>query len=285
VTGRVTAAGQLLDRLGRHYVKPAKGGGIFLTEVGTNDWNAAGRRCDAIYVGFTSASGKLLVGHEAKVSRSDWLRELDEPGKADFWHDNCHAWYVVAPDSGVVRPEEVPHGWGLLLPNPRSEVRMDVVVKAAVREDLVPSWTAVRSVMARYDTLRAAAIRDAARDEVAALREQHEKQLTGLREGRRPEEPLDPDVAWARQLLDELRPAMQRAELWASRWPDRAMIIDAVVDVQQTRAAAGRLRVEISNRIAMLRQACSPIADSLLRLEQLVNDDPVEAAREAANVP
>lgn len=77
---------ELLARLQRHYIKPGEQfpGGIFLPEVG---WNGrSGGRVDALYVGFTSTSGRRLVGHELKVSRSDWRHELDQPGKADGWH-------------------------------------------------------------------------------------------------------------------------------------------------------------------------------------------------------
>lgn len=161
----------LLARLQRHYIKPGEPfpGGVFLPEVG---WNgpAGTSRADALYVGFTGTSGRILVGHELKASRSDWLRELDKAGKADAWADQCHAWYVVAaPD--VVKTEELPHGWGLMLPG-RSKTRMEIKVKAEVHADRCPSWEALRSVLARADTLRAQAI-STVRD--TAAREAREK--------------------------------------------------------------------------------------------------------------
>lgn len=89
-------AADLLTRLQRHYIKPGEvlPGGVFVPEVGVN--GGVQSRCDAIYVGFTSTSGRQLVGHELKVSRADWQHELDQAGKADFWHDNTHQWYVAA---------------------------------------------------------------------------------------------------------------------------------------------------------------------------------------------
>lgn len=149
----------LLQLLHRNYIRPGQDlpGGVFLPEVGWNGGPNAGR-ADALYVGFTSTSGRLLVGHEIKVSRSDWRAELDKQGKADPWHDQCHAWYVVAPSTDVVPVEELPHGWGLMLPG-RSQTRMQIKVKAHIRADHTPSWTAVRSIMARQDTLRAQEIR------------------------------------------------------------------------------------------------------------------------------
>lgn len=57
-----------------------------------------------------------LHGHEVKVSRSDWLQELADPSKAESWKRHCDRWWLVAPD-GVVRPGELPDGWGLLVPS------------------------------------------------------------------------------------------------------------------------------------------------------------------------
>lgn len=172
------SARELLERLRRHYLKPGPlPGGIFLPEVG---WNGAtGSRVDAVYVGFTSTSGRILVGHEVKVSRSDWRHELDQPGKADPWHDQCHAWYVVAPSTDIVPAEEVPEGWGLMVVNARTMTRLDVKIKAKVRPHHTPSWNAVRSIMARQDTLRAESIeayRREALDKARAEVEQRERE-------------------------------------------------------------------------------------------------------------
>ena len=149
----------LMARLQRHYIKPGQPfpGGVFLPEVG---WNGGGSsRCDAIYVGFTGTSGRILVGHEVKASRSDWLNELNKPGKADAWADQCHEWWLVTAP-GIVHDGELPDGWGLMVPG-RTTTRMQVKVRAHRHRDRTPSWEASRSIMARQDTLRAGAINDA----------------------------------------------------------------------------------------------------------------------------
>lgn len=157
----------LLERLERHYIKPdAQGyaGGVFIPECGVNGAWGAGSRADALYVGFTSASGRTLVGHEVKVSRADWRRELDKAGKADAWADNCHAWWIVAPHRDIVPVEELPYGWGLMLPSPRSVNRMKIEVPAIVHADRVPAWEATRSIMARLDTLTRQQLHDVRRE-------------------------------------------------------------------------------------------------------------------------
>jgi len=190
----------LMARLERHYIKPGMPfpGGVFLPEVG---WNGGGSsRCDAIYVGFTGTSGRVLVGHEVKASRSDWLNELNKPGKADAWADQCHEWWLVAAP-GIVHDGELPDGWGLLVPG-RSTTRMRVEVRARRHHDRTPSWEAVRSIMARQDTLRAGAIaaaRDKAQVEARAEFSERVDQVVDQRMG-----------AGSRSGIVELRAELER---------------------------------------------------------------------------
>jgi hypothetical protein len=138
----------LLDALER-WLKVKQGGGVMLREVGVNGgFKLPQTRADAIYVGFTSRQGRRLEGFEVKISRSDWLHELAQPEKGAFWQDSCHRWWVVTIP-GVVLEAELPEGWGLLVMSGRG-LRPHV---AATTRDVEPSWDAVRSIMARWDTL------------------------------------------------------------------------------------------------------------------------------------
>lgn len=182
-----TQTKHLLAQLRRHYIKPGQtpAGGVFVVECGLNGNQGTSSRCDALYVGFTSSSGRLLVGHEVKVSRADWRRELSKPGKADTWADQCHSWYVVAPSVDIVPPDELPLGWGLMVPSRRATSRMEIKVPATVHADRVPSWHITRSVLARLDTLQScevAAIRRTATDEARRELDEHRAQtaLAGL---------------------------------------------------------------------------------------------------------
>lgn len=147
-----TITADLMARLEAHYLKPSDRlpSGVFLPEAG---WNGAvnTRRCDALYVGFTSASSRLLVGHEVKASRPDWLNELRQLDKADCWADQCHQWWLVTVP-GVVRDGELPAGWGLMLPG-TSRTRMKIAVAPRTFLDRTPSWDTTRSVIARLNTL------------------------------------------------------------------------------------------------------------------------------------
>jgi hypothetical protein len=56
-----------------------------------------------------------LHGHEVKVSRSDWLTELRDPDKSASFKRHMTYWWLVVPDAAIVKPGELPDGWGLLV--------------------------------------------------------------------------------------------------------------------------------------------------------------------------
>jgi len=75
----------------------------------------AGRIADFIAMDIWRTGGAYeLHGHEVKISRSDWLRELADPWKAAEFTPYVHRWWLVVPDAAMVRPGELPEGWGLM---------------------------------------------------------------------------------------------------------------------------------------------------------------------------
>ena len=56
-----------------------------------------------------------LIGHEVKVSRADWLSELRDPDKAETLKMHMDRWYLVVSDPAIVKPGELPEGWGLMV--------------------------------------------------------------------------------------------------------------------------------------------------------------------------
>lgn len=158
VAAQKMTAAQVLARLQRHYLKPGElmPGGVLLPEVTLG--RAGGKRCDAIFIGFTTTKGRYLIGHEIKVARSDWLHELEDADKADPWASQCHQWWVVAPNDRIVRREELPPGWGLMTCDGPSKTRLRQVAPAALDLTRTPSWEACLSIISRQDTLRGQAI-------------------------------------------------------------------------------------------------------------------------------
>lgn len=75
------------------------------------------------YGGGAAGEKLALHGHEVKVSRSDWLTELRDPSKAEAIKRYMHHWWLVVPDASIVKPGELPEGWGLLAPGPDGRLR------------------------------------------------------------------------------------------------------------------------------------------------------------------
>ena len=82
-------------------------------EVSNDTGTAARRWIDAVAVGIWPSTGHEIVGIEIKVSRSDWLRELQQPQKAQELMRFCSRWYLACPEK-MVKPDELPATWGML---------------------------------------------------------------------------------------------------------------------------------------------------------------------------
>lgn len=126
----------------------------FIRHVNEGTGARAGRILDALAMSLWPSRGLHLHGIEAKCHRSDWLRELDQPAKADGWVMACHAFYLATPP-GVAKIEELPTGWGLIEvgdkvkvlreseqrhPQPPNWQRLAAILRAATKagEDVVP---------------------------------------------------------------------------------------------------------------------------------------------------
>lgn len=77
----------------------------------------ARRRADAVALGIWPSRGHTLVGFEFKEDRRDWLRERDNPAKADEIAQYVDQWFMVIGKKGIATPEEMPAPWGLLCAN------------------------------------------------------------------------------------------------------------------------------------------------------------------------
>lgn len=77
----------------------------------------SGRCADAICMGLYPSRGLEMEGFEMKDSRADWLSELKKHSKADSIFKYCDRWWVVASKKDIVKIEELPPLWGLLVVN------------------------------------------------------------------------------------------------------------------------------------------------------------------------
>jgi hypothetical protein len=89
---------------------------LFMEEVRDATGFDAGRSADAVALGMYRTVGQLLWGFEIKVSRSDWVHELQQPEKSEAFLKYCDRFALVVSDRDIVKPGELPEPWGLLAP-------------------------------------------------------------------------------------------------------------------------------------------------------------------------
>jgi hypothetical protein len=89
------------------------------------------------------SDGVGFLGFEVKTDRGDWLRELKDPSKAEAFSKFCDEWWIAAGYVDLVKLDELPPGWGLLVPTPNGELR---AVRNAIKAvPLAPSLPLVAS--------------------------------------------------------------------------------------------------------------------------------------------
>lgn len=110
---------QLVERLKLRYEGDSGNGpgGCVVPQVRNQAGFDASRTIDALGFHFWPSRGLLIDAFECKSSRSDWTRELENPAKADTFCRLADRFYIVAGRSDLVKVEEVPPDWGLLVPS------------------------------------------------------------------------------------------------------------------------------------------------------------------------
>ena len=260
---------ELLERLRRHYIKPgALPGGVFVPEVSVNGAWGAGRRVDALYAGFTQSSGRILIGHELKVSRSDWLHELATPEKGETWASACNAFYLVVPDEGIVSEGELPLGWGLMMPTAKTRTRLQVVVKPPVSQH-DPPWWATRSMMARLDTLMHRQITQEVTRRVDAECVRLDKEALVRA--------TDAQVlsSGEKALIDALR----AAHLGYFNADEAPVIVEGLRDLRSLKRTEGQVRYRIRELVRNARELTDPFGaafSNLARELEAINQEPVD---------
>jgi hypothetical protein len=89
---------------------------VFFEVMNTTGFQAS-RTADAVALGIWPSRGNAIVGFEFKEDRRDWLREKQNPAKAEAVAGHCDLWWVVAGSSTVVKIDELPAPWGLYVAN------------------------------------------------------------------------------------------------------------------------------------------------------------------------
>ncbi len=108
----------MLDWLRTHRYSGVHGNGyrwVFATHVPDAAGFDGSRTADAVAMDMWASKGRELHGHEVKVSRADWLRELRQPDKAQAVAKYMDRWWLVVPDAKIVHAGELPADWGMVV--------------------------------------------------------------------------------------------------------------------------------------------------------------------------
>lgn len=175
VTKSLTEA-DVLAMLRERLCKPGNGGAgeyALIPQVRNGAGFNANRTFDAVAVSLWPSRGHTIDCFEIKCSRSDWLRELKDPAKAEAAARFCDRFWIVASDSSIVKDGELPPTWGLLV---GSGGKLRSVVAAPMLPDADPTRPIPRSFL--VPLLRSAGGVPAVPAEVQAARRK------GIEEGR-----------------------------------------------------------------------------------------------------
>lgn len=120
---------------------PAQEYALFFEVRSATGFSGRLRSADALAMSLWPSRGLELHGFEIKVSRGDWLRELKEPQKAEEIARFCHRWWLVVGDPKIVKEDELPATWGLLVPKAERLV-VSKQAPLAAPEPLTPAMLA-----------------------------------------------------------------------------------------------------------------------------------------------
>lgn len=137
--------GQLVARLRKRYESDNGNGpgGCVVPQVRNQAGFDSSRTIDALGFHFWPSRGLLIDAYECKTSRPDWIRELDNPQKADTFAGLVDRFYVVVGRVDLAKVDEVPPDWGLLVPhgNGLKEIKPAVVLHA--ESPAITGWAAL----------------------------------------------------------------------------------------------------------------------------------------------
>lgn len=96
---------------------------FFEVSSSTGNGNST-RYADAVTFNTFSSRGYKITGFEIKVNRSDLLKELKSPEKAEEIFKYCDEWYLVVANGILKETDEVPDNWGIMEINEKSKIKV-----------------------------------------------------------------------------------------------------------------------------------------------------------------
>lgn len=236
-----------------------------ITEVrnGTGHMRARAGYADAIAMGCWPSRGLDVQGFEFKIDRGDWIKEWKNPVKADAFVKFCDNWWVIATDEDIVKREELPKAWGLLVMHGKT---LKTVVDAPKLEPQP------------LDRLFVASILRSICDQVLPQKKLDEAREAGMQEGfKNGAESEKTDAEYLRKEIAEVKEAhtemiddfQKKSGLRLDNW-QAGLIGDAVQRVMQ----GEHLRIE--ERLLSLKQTAQGV---LAAIDVAIEHEKIRARR------
>ena len=137
----------IVGALRSYFLSPAH---ACLEEVRSTTGMDPGRFCDLLVVSLYPSRGVWFGGVEVKTARSDWVRELKDPTKAESIATYCDYWWVATPP-GLITREELPVNWGWISVDPKRAKPCKVEKVAPKLPSSPPTVGFVASVLRNYE--------------------------------------------------------------------------------------------------------------------------------------
>jgi hypothetical protein len=185
----MSSARDVCEALHRRYNKPSQGRPgeqyVCIEEARSGaGFRGNDGQCDFLAINTWQSRGMELIGHEIKVSMSDWKAELDQPEKAERFARFCRRWYVAAPADLATRiKDEVPPAWGLLSISDTGRTK-EVRSAPSRQPDEVPAWWWV-GWLAQIDRQHKRRLPDLVQEGMAAARREMQAQIDTQVQSRR----------------------------------------------------------------------------------------------------
>lgn len=126
---------EIVDLLRRRYCQDSGNGpaAVLLPQVRNAAGFDATRTADALVMQLWPSRGLHLEGFEVKCSRSDVLKELRQPEKAETIARWCEKWWLVLADGSHIKEGELPDEWGLMVRTAKGD-KLHTVKAAPLRQ-------------------------------------------------------------------------------------------------------------------------------------------------------
>jgi hypothetical protein len=173
---RITAA-DVIAGLRVQFPAPAF---CLLEQVADGTGARQNRWADAVAMSVWPSRGYTLQGIEVKVSRYDWLHELQQPKKSAAVQQYCNQWWIAVSNEDIVQPGELPSTWGLTVLDGK---KMRVVAPAPALDPVPWDIPFIASVFRNMAKASTAEIENAVNKAYAKGREEGAEERTSYLQG------------------------------------------------------------------------------------------------------